>query len=156
MSKKPVIGLVLGAVVAAGLAVVWYANRTHTEDIAIGGRWTAVYRWWKISEVLADRNRDGRVDARTVFDSPIDPVMILAPRSADYTTWLDQGFDGKFELEIRWQKTSKATSVGIDTNGDGTYDKVLTGNEADAYEDNVIAPRCKEIFKQYARPGKDK
>ena len=93
-----------------------------------------------------DSNRDGNFDSMSFYQPPLRSwsSVLTAPAAISR---LDQDFDGVFEIEIKMSTTAQLLSIAIDSDGDGSFERVLTGDDA-AAEMKRIRERNAEILHQ--------
>lgn len=94
------------------------------------GAYELHYRWGKPRVFLLDRNHDGVWDYRAI----VERGGALSVPPSEF--WDDEDFDGRFELHVLlgdWvdQDSQPVTAFEIDTDGNGTYETVLTGVDAE-------------------------
>ncbi len=136
------VGMVV-VVLAGGLA---FAHRRVKAIDPVAGDLTTYFSWGRVARIESDRNRDGRIDGKEIYQPPIAwrRAAAVSPSEA----WLDQDFDGIFELEVKMSRGGELLSLGMDSDGDGTFERVLTGDVA-AEEMKRVRERNAEIIEQY-------
>lgn len=143
MDSKKAASLILGCAAVVGGAAAWYLNRSVSSVHEALGGLTAVYRWGRIAEVVWDRNRDGRPDGREVF---LPPVSEITPHTVPRFAWLDQDLDGRMEVAVESRPSGEVVAVRFDSDGDGTFDRVVEGEDA-VKERERIRARSGEILR---------
>lgn len=94
------------------------------------GTYELHYRWGKPRVILLDRNHDGVWNYRAI----VKRRGGLSVSPSEF--WDDEDFDGRFELHVLlgdWvdQDSQPVTAFEIDTDGNGAYDTVLMGVDAE-------------------------
>jgi hypothetical protein len=115
-----VIGLI--ALIVASAVVAGYLFRRQTYDNPELGVITYHYRWGKRAWLTADTNRDGKIDVRDRIDDLGFPE--------EY--WEDSNYDGSFDRHVVMEG-SLIQRVELDEDGDGKYERVLEGAEAQGF-----------------------
>ena len=125
--KRTVIAIMVSLVGA----VLWgrYAFRTETVDNPSLGFMSYHYQWGRRSWLLADTNRDGKVD----FKARLDRESGLPEES-----WEDRDKNGVFEVHLIVDGSSIST-LEYDEDQDGHYDTRKTGTEASALWNKITS-----------------
>ena len=115
--------LALG-VVAVGLIALgsWFLFRTENRLTGVG-EVQYKYRWGRPYMMLADTNRDGEIDFRALYWG-MDDFDVAAD---EY--WEDRDHNRRFELHVIHDAGS-ILRIEIDEDEDGTYERILLGEEA--------------------------
>ena len=122
---------ILGGTVLVLVAVCFSAWLFRVErGDGPAGAYEVHFRWGKPGVFLLDRNHDGVWDYRAI----VRRREGLSGPPSEF--WDDEDFDGRFELHVLlgdWvgQDSQPVTAFEIDTDGDGTYETVLTGVDAE-------------------------
>jgi len=101
--------------------------RAQTVDNAALGVITIKYRWGRPFEILADSNRDGKVDYRALVSAPFGAISTHTSSALEY--WEDADLDGHFERHAILEQ-GRISILEIDEDADGVYEKALTGEDA--------------------------
>lgn len=114
---------------ASALGVWAFLFRSSTYDNTALGLMTTKYRWGKPAFVLLDSNRDGKADAKVVFEygaprSPHDPAEEM---------WESTRCDGYYDLHALYEPAGNLSRVEFDDDRDGSYERILTADEGRAY-----------------------
>jgi len=104
--------------------------RVQTIDTPDLGIITYKYKWGKVCQILADSNRDGKVDYREITSAPFGAISTHTSNALEY--WEDADFDGHFERHAILEH-GKIKILEIDEDADGIYEKILTGEEAQEF-----------------------
>jgi len=107
--------------------VLLFLFRTQTVDNPALGVITFKYKWGRVHQILADSNRDGRIDYRELTSAPFGAISTHTSSALQY--WEDADFDGHFERHAILEH-GEIKILEIDEDTDGVYEKILTGEEA--------------------------
>ncbi|GMU67321.1 MAG: hypothetical protein AMXMBFR36_35950 [Acidobacteriota bacterium] len=137
MTAALALGLVSGNV---------YLNRRIEASDPVAGEVTTYFSWGRVAKIDSGRNRDGRVDAEVVFRPTV--AWERAASVSPSESWLDQDLDGAFEIGVKKSRGGELLSLGVDTDGDGTFDRVIAGEDA-AVEMKRVRARNAVIIEKY-------
>ena len=127
--------VLLAIAVAAGASLFWMFR---TEDhLSPRERIVLKYRWGKPRHLASDRNLDGVMDYRSVLQD--SGSLAVLPKEF----WEDSDYDGSFETHVvpGDHNDSLADLFELDRDGDGKYETVFTGAEADRLYKDLLEGR---------------
>jgi hypothetical protein len=118
-----IIAVLLG--LAASVGIWLFRIRTDNDD----PRGIVRYRWkWGLaSEILIDRDRDGRFDLKVIYPGRFRE---FASDDSPHELWADQNFDGRFD--VMW-RVEGGLVVRQDIDGDGVFETEVRGTEAERF-----------------------
>lgn len=122
MRRRRIFAIGLIALAVASAVVGGYLFRRETYDNPELGVITYHYRWGKRAKLTADTNRDGRIDVIDRIDDLGSPL--------EY--WEDSNHDGTFDRHVVL-KEGLIERVELDQDGDGEYEIILEGSEAESF-----------------------
>ena len=122
----------LGVVIASmALLLLWYPNRTVCEEDESWGKSCYSLRWGKGVKLTIDRDMNGRPEVVAIYsgEGASDAIYSHALPKEQWEDWDD---DGRFERHCIYDE-HELVALQLDTDGDGSYDKELLGEEAREY-----------------------
>ncbi len=128
--------LIIAAFACLASSVVFFAHafRVDKSDNPSLGIIEYRYRWGRAHEVRADSNRDGEIDFRARFESS---RRFFGHSDSPKEYWEDRDYDGSFEIHVVMDG-DKIKLVNVDQNGDGMYERTLTGKAAEKFYSSAI------------------
>jgi hypothetical protein len=114
------VGVVL---LVAAIGATIYLFRGVSEETPDYGTIYYRYRWGRPHEVRVDINRDGIIEYRAIVPGVIGSDVV------PLETWQDPDSRGSFRYHVLF-KGGEPSVVEEDSDGDGTFETRMTGDEA--------------------------
>ena len=126
--RKYLLGI---AVASAVLLLLWYPNRTVCEEDEYWGERCYGLRWGKGVKLTIDRDMNDKPEAVAIYSGELGHDATYT-HSVPKEVWEDWDNNGRFERHYIYDDRELAV-LQVDTDGDGSYDKELQGEEALEY-----------------------
>lgn len=131
--RRYFVALISLAVLAIIIAAWSYLFRTEKEENPYLGEIALKHRWGRVHTFSADKNMDGITNSLAIWP---DYDRNLPPLEA----WYDPEDRGSFKYHVVYDE-GKADRLEIDEDGDGIYESVLHGKDAQSYIDTNLCSR---------------
>lgn len=126
--------LLAACLVGVGVLLFVFLFRTRTIDNEYWGVMRYHWRWGRARLLTVDVNRDGVVDARSVYPADGDPLTDYDPPLRNEHHWFSSRCDGVFDLHTPPAPSQLAPyRLEMDRDRDGSYETVLEGEEVQRF-----------------------
>ena len=121
---------IAAVVILAFILASWYLFRwKHLTPNGYDA--TLQYRWGEPYRLEVDRNHDGSIDMLIELHTGKSGLVVDE-------MWVDTDHDGRFDQDFILRDSKFIAE--LDTDGDGSYDKTLTGDDARKIYPGVLGP----------------